>query len=132
MDDKNKSKSEKHTKDGWAYDYRKHRSNGQTTFQPGDNSKKTKGCFICDGPHRALECQKKEWLNAILVEEGPTQQTEEVAIFNSLQLLNTILVQTDVGNEAIVTAQLTLVMVKVNGLDIVVMVLKLFLSNDRI
>ena len=28
------------------------------------------GCFICDGPHRARDCPKKEKLNALRAEDG--------------------------------------------------------------
>lgn len=70
IDEKNIGKFKKYAKDGRAYDYKKCRSNEQTTFQQGDSSKRTKGYFIYDGPYRKVEGSKKEQLNAILVKEG--------------------------------------------------------------
>lgn len=55
--------------------------------------KKSSGCFICDGPHRAKDCLRHEKLNALVKEvEGDSSkplagEVSEVRI-NSLQLLN--------------------------------------------
>ncbi|KAK9151489.1 hypothetical protein Syun_009798 [Stephania yunnanensis] len=46
-------------------------------------SKGKRGCFICDGPHVAKDCPKREKLNAIVVDE------QEVRM-NPLQLINTV------------------------------------------
>ena len=45
-------------------------------------------CFICNGPHRAKNCTKKEKLNAIMAEDADL--SDEPTQVNPLQLLNTI------------------------------------------
>ena len=51
---------------------------------------KPKGCFICDGPHMAKNCPKKEKVNAIVLEESGSRPVEEMGRVNPLQLLNVI------------------------------------------
>ena len=46
------------------------------------------GCFICDGPHRARDCLKKEKLNALMAEDGEDSGVEVLTRANPLQLLN--------------------------------------------
>ena len=46
------------------------------------------GCFICDGPHRARDCPKKEKLNALRAEDGEDSGAEAPTRANPLQLLN--------------------------------------------
>ena len=48
------------------------------------------GCYICDGPHRAIDYPRKEKLNAIIAEEGETSGSEAPTRANPLQLLNVI------------------------------------------
>ena len=48
------------------------------------------GCYICDGPHRARDCLRKEKLNAIIAEEGENSGLEVPTRANPLQLLNVI------------------------------------------
>ena len=48
------------------------------------------GCFICDGPHRARDCPKKEKLSAIRAEDGESSGSEAPMRANPLQLLNAI------------------------------------------
>ena len=53
---------------------------------------KSSGCFICDRPHRARDCLRKENLNAIIDEDGENIETEApMRAKNPLQLLNVIL-----------------------------------------
>ena len=58
----------------------------------GTSSQTTRpsGCYICDGPHRARDCPKKEKLNAIMVEDGENDGAEVPIRANPLQLLNAI------------------------------------------
>ena len=51
------------------------------------------GCFICDGPHRARDCLRKEKLNAIIAEHGENNGMEVPTRANPLQLLNAIRVE---------------------------------------
>jgi len=53
-------------------------------FAPKDG----RGCFICEGPHLARNCPKREKLNAIRVEDSGSQAGEGVARLNPLQILN--------------------------------------------
>ena len=48
------------------------------------------GCFICDGPHRARDCLKKEKLNAIIAKDGENNETKALTRANPLQFLNVI------------------------------------------
>ena len=43
------------------------------------------GCYICDGPHRVRDYQKKEKLNAIMVEEREDNGAEVPIRANPLQ-----------------------------------------------
>ena len=58
----------------------------------GTSSQTTRpsGCYICDGPHRARDCPKKEKLNAIMAEDGEDNGVEGPIKSNHLQLLNAI------------------------------------------
>ena len=58
--------------------------------EKGTSSQTTRpsGCFICDGPHRARDCPKKEKLNALMVEDGEDSGAEVPTRANPLQLLN--------------------------------------------
>ena len=60
--------------------------------EKGTSSQTTKplGCFICDGPHRARDCPKKEKLNALMAEDGGDSGAEDPTRANPLQLLNAI------------------------------------------
>ena len=46
--------------------------------------------YICDGPHRARDCPKKEKLNALMAEDGEDNGAEVPTRANPLQLLNAI------------------------------------------
>ncbi|KAH7845877.1 hypothetical protein Vadar_006951 [Vaccinium darrowii] len=57
-----------------------------------DKGNFSKGCFICQGPHRAKDCPKREKLNAICLDEGGSGNSDSdghVRV-NPLQLLNVI------------------------------------------
>ena len=58
----------------------------------GTSSQTTKpsGSYICDGPHRARDCPKKEKLNAIMAKDRENDEAEVPIIANPLQLLNAI------------------------------------------
>ena len=47
-------------------------------------------CFICDGPHRARDCPKKEKLNALMAEDREDIEAEVPTRANPLRLLNAI------------------------------------------
>ena len=64
-------------------------SNGSQTQHEKPAASKSKGCFICDGPHMAKNCPKKENVNALVVEEGSCPVNEPTRV-NPLQLLNVI------------------------------------------
>ena len=51
------------------------------------------GCFICDGPHQARDCPRKEKLDVIIIENGENSKTEAPTRVDPLQLLNAILVE---------------------------------------
>ena len=51
------------------------------------------GCYICYGPHRARDCQKKEKPNAIIAEDRENSGSEVPTRANPLQLLNDIRVE---------------------------------------
>ena len=55
--------------------------------EKGTSSQTTRpsGCFICDGPHRARDCPKKEKLNALMTEDS---EVEIPIRANPLQLMN--------------------------------------------
>ena len=49
------------------------------------------GCFICNGPHRARDCPKREKLSALVtVDEKGDFDSETPPRVNPLQLLNVI------------------------------------------
>ena len=58
--------------------------------EKGTSSQTTRlsGCFICDGPHRARDCPKKEKLNALMADDGEDSGAEVPTRANPLQLLN--------------------------------------------
>ena len=58
--------------------------------EKGTSSQTTRpsGCFICDGPHRARDCPKKEKLNALIAEDGEDSGIEVPTRANPFQLLN--------------------------------------------
>ena len=68
-------------------------------FQPkaDDSQSKTgqtnKGCFICDEPHRAKDCPKREALNAIVDDGSRKVSNSDIISVNPLQLLNAVLVE---------------------------------------
>lgn len=57
-----------------------------------DKGNSSKGCFICEGPHRAKDCPKREKLNAISVDDGKDAESDsdDNIRVNPLQLLNVI------------------------------------------
>ena len=60
--------------------------------EKGTSSQTTRpsGCFICDGPHRARDCPKKEKLNALMAEDEEDSGVEVPTRANPLPLLNVI------------------------------------------
>ncbi|KAJ8636765.1 hypothetical protein MRB53_011032 [Persea americana] len=64
--EKSKSKGSKNgkKKNGNGDDGKDKQFNGNS--EPGKPSMANSGCFICQGPHRARECPKKEKLNALV------------------------------------------------------------------
>jgi len=59
--------------------------------QSRDSNKPNAGCFICDGPHYARECPKKERLNAILM--GDSEQEEAVTHINPIRVMNCLIAE---------------------------------------
>ena len=51
---------------------------------------KPSGCFICDGPHQARDCLRKEKLKKIIAEDGEKSRSEAPTRANPFQLLNII------------------------------------------
>ncbi|GAV84407.1 gag-asp_proteas domain-containing protein [Cephalotus follicularis] len=65
----------------------------QTKYEgQGSKSKFSSGCFLCDGPHRARDCPRKEKLNTLVAGEmGCFEPDGEGPIrVNPIQLLSTI------------------------------------------
>ncbi|KAG6479323.1 hypothetical protein ZIOFF_062786 [Zingiber officinale] len=61
-----------------------------STVRGKDNSK-NQGGFLCNGPHFAKDCPKREKLNALLLGDQEDDYEQEVAtLVNPLKLLNTI------------------------------------------
>lgn len=60
-----------------------------------NTNKSYAGCFICQGPHRARDCPKKEKLNALVTEEEETDSDGGPSRVNPLQLLNAIKAESD-------------------------------------
>ncbi|KAL5795202.1 hypothetical protein ACOSQ2_000022 [Xanthoceras sorbifolium] len=54
------------------------------------NKSKTQGCFICNGPHLARDCPKKEKINALISQDAGDSNGARPSRVNPLQLLNTI------------------------------------------
>ncbi|CAL5371561.1 unnamed protein product [Camellia sinensis] len=97
-------------KEGSKY---KHKGDSSQT----NGGKSNKGCFICDGPHRAKDCPKREKLNAMVAEDGKGESDSEGPTrVNPLQLLNAIHV------DKAPTTGLMYVKVTLAGTDIAAMV----------
>ena len=71
---KSKTKTSKSGGKGW----KKPRDMQAKVGEKGTSSQTTRpsGCFICDGPHRARDCSKKEKLNALMAEDGEDNKAE--------------------------------------------------------
>ncbi|KAL5825619.1 hypothetical protein ACOSQ3_021682 [Xanthoceras sorbifolium] len=54
------------------------------------NKSKMQGCFICNGPHRARDCPKKEKIYALISQDAGDSDDVGPSRVNPLQLLNTI------------------------------------------
>ena len=82
--EKSKSKGSKNgkKKNGNGDDGKDKQFNGNS--EPGKPSTANSGCFICQGPHRARECPKKEKLNALV---AANEQGEVPVRVNPMQLL---------------------------------------------
>ena len=84
---KSEKKTSKSGGNGWK------KPDGKAKVGERGASSQTKpsgGCCICDGPHRARDCPKKEKLSAIRVEDGESSGSEAPMRANPLQLLNAI------------------------------------------
>ena len=102
---KDKKKFKK--KDGDAYV--KNRNDGQSKG-------KSKGCYICGGPHMMKECPRKEKLNAIIETEG-NEEHEAPRRVNPIRMLNAL--QTE---EIVKTQGLLYMKVIINGHGVLAMV----------
>ena len=86
----------------WKSDTKTFKKNGGKGWKkPGAQAKvgerttssqatKPSGCFICDGPHQARDCPRKEKLNATIAEDEENSGLEAPTRANPLQLLNVI------------------------------------------
>ena len=117
-----KSKKKGKEKTGEKKSGFKKKKEGSKYKHKGDSSqtnggKSNKGCFICDGPHRAKDCPKREKLNAMVAEDGKGESDSEGPTrVNPLQLLNAIHV------DKAPTTGLMYVKVRLAGTDIAAMV----------
>ena len=109
------------------------KNNGQSKTKQGNpEGKKSSGCFICDGPHRARECPKREKLNALVKEtEGESSKVSEAeaaaARMNPLQLLNNTEVEVEEELACILRGEfyqggLMCAKVKLNGVEMRAMI----------
>lgn len=88
--DKNKKKDEK--KAGSKKWDKGQKSKSVDDDKRQDKGNFSKGCFICQGPHRAKDCPKREKLNAICLDDGNNGDPDSDSHIrvNPLQLLNVI------------------------------------------
>ena len=92
--DAGKGKQKEGTSKNWKkFDgAKKDDGNKASSSRPYTKDKKTNGCFICDGPHRARECPKRERINALVAEMGSSSANEPQTLLSPLQLLNALTV----------------------------------------
>lgn len=90
---KDKGKKKKHKGEEDDADVSKAKPNDA---EKQTNGKRTFGCFICDGPHRARECPKKEKLSALVARDNQEGSEDEAfARVNPLQVrLNALRMET--------------------------------------
>lgn len=67
--------------------------NTSTIGKQTSSGKKTNRCFICNGPHLAWNCPKRENVANAIVEELSGSQKAELLRLNSLQLVSAITTQ---------------------------------------
>lgn len=66
---------------------------GSKKSKSGDSQeKKDLGCFICDGPHRAKDCPKRDKINAMVKKTEVALSVAEASTsrMNPLQLMNAL------------------------------------------
>ncbi|KAH7838926.1 hypothetical protein Vadar_032804 [Vaccinium darrowii] len=90
LKDKNKKRDEK--KAGSKKWDKSQKSKSVEDDKRQDKWNFSKGCFICQGPHRARDCPKCEKLNSICLDErnGGDPDSDSHVCVNLLQLLNVI------------------------------------------
>ena len=91
-------------KEGNAANLRGESQNGQQTSKPS-------GCFICQGPHRARDCPRRENVSALQTarkEEQDSDSDDSTPQLNPLQLVNTF-------HKPNLVNKLMYVLVQVNG-----------------
>ena len=91
----NKKGKASNSKDGQKKDWKKKdKGNGKQKGKDKANSEqkgKNTGCFLCNGPHFARDCPKKEKLSALIAQsENDDDVGETPTRMNPLQLLNAI------------------------------------------
>ena len=87
----NSKKSKTGGKDGKKFEGQ-NRKDGAKKGGGDSSNKKNKGCFLCDGPHYARDCPKKEKLGALCAEDE-AEPSEAPTRMNPLQLLNALLTE---------------------------------------
>ena len=86
--------------------------------QNGQQTSKPIGCFICQGPHRARDCPRRENVSALQTarkEEQDSDSDDSTSQLNPLQLVNTF-------HKPNLINKLTYVFVQVNGVVVRAMV----------
>ncbi|KAL5857156.1 hypothetical protein ACOSQ3_004614 [Xanthoceras sorbifolium] len=83
---KGKNKDWKKRADG------KKKKESESTMRKDQNQNKSKiqGCIICNGPHCARDCPKKEKINALISQDIGDSDATSPSQVNPLQLLKTI------------------------------------------
>jgi hypothetical protein len=72
----------------WFDAMKKEGNSKQSSNLSYNKDRKVGGCFICEGPHRAKDCPKREKLNALVIAESDHGDDESSVRLGALQILD--------------------------------------------